>query len=100
MESNRTLIDRIGKVSESTLTRLRDAGAAASSAGTAMALKFKSGDRVVDQATGKSGVVRVAEPRAGTREGLYAIDLGDGRSVMRGENELVLEQPVVVDPGK
>lgn len=99
-EGNRSLIDRLGKVSDQRLAELRDQATGVTSPGGAVALKFKVGDRVVDLATGKRGEVRSAQPRAGRSDGLYALALVDGLEVMRGENELALDQAIAPAPEK
>lgn len=99
-ENDRTLIDRLGKVSDARLAQLRGQASGALSPGGAVALKFKAGDRVVDLATGKRGEVQAAEPRAGAKGGLYAVRLEDGRGVFRGEDELALDQAVAPAPEK
>ena len=97
-DNSRTLIDRLGKVSDETLRQLRESGGAASLAGSGVALKFRAGDRVLDLATGTRGAVVSAEPRAGSRTGLYTVDLANGLRVARYENELAPDQAVAPAP--
>lgn len=98
MVSNRTLIDQLGKVSDSSLQRLRGASAADTSGGGSVALRFKAGDRVIDLATGSSAVVRAAEPRAGVHASLYILELADKRVVLRGDSEVAADESIVVKP--
>jgi len=87
------LLDRLKAATERQRADLARAGAGVTSAATSgTAMLFKVGDRVIDTATGQRGKVRAAEPRA--RGGwLYALDLDDGRVVMRGGDELRADAP-------
>jgi hypothetical protein len=98
MASNRTLIDRLGRVSDSSLERLRAAPGDGISGGASVALRFKAGDRVVDLATGSRAVVRAAEPRAGKSESLYTLELADKRVVLRGDGEIAADEAIAVKP--
>lgn len=97
-DNNRTLIDRLGKVSDGTLRQLRENAGAGSLAGGSMALKFKVGDVVRDLASGLVAKVKSAEPRAGRDGQLYSVELLDGRVVWRGVDELALDQAIAPAP--
>ena len=56
-------------------------------------MRFAVSDRVIDLATGKPGVIKIAEPRAGRGGQLYGVDLGDGRIVYRAVDELHPDAP-------
>lgn len=99
-DNNRTLIDRLGKVSDGTLRQLRESAGAGSFAADRMAVKFKAGDRVVDLATGLKGTVLKVEHARAPLQSLYSITLVDGRVVFRDENELALDQAIAPAPEK
>ena len=97
-ENTRTLLDRLTRVSEPTLNRLRESAGGASSAGGRMAVKFSVGDRVIDLATGQRGTVLRIEHARAPLQSLYSITLADGRVVFRDENELAVDQAVAPAP--
>lgn len=97
-ENTRTLLDRLEKVSDPTLARLRDASDAASSGAPGPGAAFKVGDAVIDLATGQKATVRGAEPRAGRGEFLFRLQLADGREVFRGRAELAADQAIAPAP--
>lgn len=87
------LLDRLKAAQEKQRVELARSGAVVISGIGQGTMRFKAGDAVIDLATGKRGVVRVAEPRAGRGGQLYGIDLADGRLVFRGVDELALDVP-------
>lgn len=97
-DNNRTLIDRLGKVSEGTLRQLRDSAGAGSFAGGGMAFKFKVGDRVRDLATGLAGVVTFVHAASRDEIAIRSVRLTDGRVVGRGVDELALDQAIAPAP--
>lgn len=95
MATNDTLplVDRLKAQQERMRVELQQAGADVRATAASGAMRFKIGDQVIDTATGQRATVRAAEPRAGTKAGLYALDLVDGRVVLRGEDELRADAP-------
>jgi hypothetical protein len=98
MKSIRAIADRLKTTQGRDVAQLARAGDAVTSAARENGMKFKVDDRVLDLATGKGGVVRVAEPRAGRQRGLYGVLLDDARSVLRGEDELTADAPPTTVP--
>jgi len=94
----RAALEALGRLSGASLERFRNGSALDAPRGNAMAVKFPVGSRVRDLATGRSGVVRAGEPRAGSREELYTLELDDKRVVMRGAGELVADQALAAPP--
>lgn len=96
MDPLRTTLDRWNSETNQATSELKRRGAAVTSSALDKGMKFKVEDRVIDLATGQRGVVRVAEARAGTKQGLYAVLLDDSRTILRGEDELVGTLPAAV----
>lgn len=98
MSTNRNLIDRLGKLSAPSLERLRSQSDAASSSAPANTLRFKTGDRVIDLASGQAGLVQLARRDTQVNDELYTVQLADARVVHRGKDELVGTTPVAAAP--
>lgn len=63
-----------------------------------MALRFKVGDRVIDLATGKSGVIRLVHAASSDALRVFSVVLVDGRVVTRDSAELAADEAVAVKP--
>lgn len=92
MEHMRTLLDRLGTVSQEERARLRALDVGVTSGGLGTGLKLSAGDRVVDVTTGQRGIVREYHRLVTDSVGLWQVLLSDGRVVYRTERELELDR--------
>lgn len=87
-EHMRALLDRLDRVSDEERQRLVRLGAANTSAPVNGEPRFRDGAAVIDLATGRRGVVRVAVRSDHTGLELYRVELVTGAMVYRQHDEL------------
>lgn len=97
-DSNRNLIDRLGKVSAPSLQRLRDISDRAAAADLGVGPRWARGARVIDLSTGLAGVVQEARPDSQTSAIVFRVQLADLRVVYRTVDELADDAAAVAPP--
>lgn len=84
----RQLVDQLKTQTDTERQQLQDAAAARRAPLNPLGLRFVTGARVLDLATGQRGLVQRGMRWAPTNEGSYGVQLADGRMVTRSDHEL------------
>lgn len=97
-DSNRNLIDRLGKVSAPSLQRLRESSDAAALADRGAGPRWARGARVIDLSTGLAGIVQESRRDDQTAVIVFRVQLADLRVVYRTVAELADDAAAVAPP--